>query len=57
MQKLLTNANRLPFGASLKAFQSASPILNQSLTKSKRELKTYIKDLTSLQIDLFSLSK
>jgi hypothetical protein len=45
MQKMMTNAARLPLDPVLNAFTDASANINLSLQTSKRELKKRIKDL------------
>jgi hypothetical protein len=56
MQKLVTNANRLPAGPVLKAFSLRSTKIEGSLKKCRRDVKTYIKDTIKVQRELFKLS-
>ena len=51
MQKLLLGANRLPHGPVLAAYTATG------LGSCRRELKSYIKDVTRAQRDLFKLSE
>jgi hypothetical protein len=44
MQKLVTNANRIPAGPVLKAFSMRSSKIEGSLKKCRRDVKAYIKD-------------
>lgn len=57
MQKLVTGANRLPSGGVIKAFAKRSEKIDAGLKSSKREIKSYIKDLTRIQKELFALSE
>ena len=57
MQKLVTNASRLPTNPLLSAFDDASANLNLSLQTSKRELKKRIKELSWLQKQMFKVAE
>lgn len=57
MQKLATGANRLPKSGVIKAFAKKSEKIDAGLKNSKREIKSYIKDLTRIQKELFTLSE
>jgi hypothetical protein len=57
MQKLVTNASRLPTNPLLSAFADASANLNLSLQTSKRELKKRIKELSWLQKQMFKVAE
>lgn len=57
MQKLATGANRMPSSSVIKAFSKKSEKIDAGLKNSKREIKSYIKDLTRIQKDLFTLSE
>lgn len=48
MQKLLQTANRVPAAASLSKFSYLSAKVGEGLTRSRRELKTYLKSMTEL---------
>jgi len=57
MQRLVTGANRMPSNGVIKAFAKKSEKVDAGLKNSKREIKSYIKDLTRIQKDLFTLSE
>ena len=57
MQRLVTGANRMPTSGVIKAFAQKSDKIDAGLKNSKREIKSYIKDLTRIQKDLFTLSE
>ena len=57
MQKLITQANRLPAGKVIKAFAKKSEKIEVGLKNSKREIKSFVKDLTRIQKELFTLSE
>jgi hypothetical protein len=56
MQKMLTGANRLPKSAIIKGFAKKSEKIDVGLKNNKREIKSYVKDLTRIQKELFTLS-
>jgi hypothetical protein len=56
MQKMITNAGRFPADPHMKAFESHSAKLSLSLQSNKRALKKHIKDLSSLQKQMFKLA-
>jgi len=57
MQKMLTGANRLPKSAIIKGFAKKSEKIDIGLKNNKREVKSYVKDLTRIQKELFTLSE
>jgi Apoptosis antagonizing transcription factor len=57
MQRLVTGANRMPTRGVINAFCNKSGKIDAGLKNSKREMKGYIKDLTRIQKDLFTLSE
>ena len=57
MQKMLTGANRLPRSGVIKGFAKKSEKIDAGLKNSKREIKSYVKDLTRIQKELFTLSE
>lgn len=57
MQRLITGANRLPSSAVIKSFAKKSEKIDAGLKNSKREIKSYVKDLTRIQKELFTLSE
>jgi hypothetical protein len=48
MQKMLTGANRLPRSGVIKGFAKKSEKIDAGLKNSKREIKSYVKDLTRI---------
>ena len=57
MQKMLTNAHKLPSNPNLKAFEDASANIHSGLQTSKRALKKHIKELQWLQRSMFKVAE
>lgn len=58
MQKLLQAANRMPQSATtVRAFTQGSQRVKDGIEKCRREVKSYLKEVTALQKELFALSE